>query len=178
MSAGEKLQEMRRLRPVKVEGKNTMNHDRLESRGVKYPLLLARLLLGAVFIAAGAGKLLHPHAFAAIVSNYQILPEQLVNGAAVILPWLETILGLLILFGFWLPGAISLADLLFLIFLAALVSAAARGIDIDCGCFSVKPTASPNFIWYLSRDLLFLLLAVAITIQTYSKQTQREGNHE
>ncbi|MGC8492945.1 MAG: MauE/DoxX family redox-associated membrane protein [Syntrophobacteraceae bacterium] len=159
-----------------------MNHDRLESRAVKYPLLLARLLLGAVFIAAGAGKLLHPHAFAAIVSNYQILPAQLVNGAAVILPWLETLVGLLILSGIWLPGALSLADMLLFIFLAALASAAARGIDIDCGCFSVKPAASPNFIWYLSRDLLFLLLAAAITVQTFSKmhskQTQREGNHE
>lgn len=159
-----------------------MSHHRLESRAVKYPLLLARLLLGAVFFAAGAAKLLHPHAFAAIVSNYQILPDYLINTAAVILPWLETILGLLILCGFWLPGALSLADLLLLAFLAALASAAARGIDIDCGCFSVKPTASPNFTWYLSRDLLFLVLAAAVTIQTFvkvhPKRTLKERIHE
>lgn len=148
-----------------------MNRDWLKSRPVEYLLLLARLLLGAVFIAAGAGKLFHPGQFAAIISHYQILPDHLVNAAAIVLPWLETLVGLFILCGFWLPGALSLANLLLFVFLAALASAAARGIDIDCGCFSVNPTASPNFAWYLLRDLFFLFLGVAVTIQTLKSRS-------
>ncbi|MDA8306290.1 MAG: DoxX family membrane protein [Deltaproteobacteria bacterium] len=143
-----------------------MSQNRLKSRPVKYLFLLSRLLLGAVFIAAGIGKLFHPGEFAGIIYNYQILPDHLVNIAAIILPWLEMLVGLLLLCGCWLPGAIVLADSLLFVFLAALASAAARGIDIGCGCFSVKPTASPNFAWYLSRDLFFLLLGAAVTFQT------------
>ncbi|MDR3555134.1 MAG: MauE/DoxX family redox-associated membrane protein [Syntrophobacteraceae bacterium] len=143
-----------------------MNSDWLKSRPVKYLFLSSRLLLGAVFVLAGADKLFHPGEFAGIISNYQILPDHLVNIAAVVLPWLETLVGLLILAGWWLPGALALADSLLIVFLVALGLAAARGIDIDCGCFSLNPTGAPNFVWYLSRDLFFLLLGGAVTAQT------------
>ena len=145
-------------------GENFMN-------GARYFLPASRLLLGAVFVAAGALKALHPGEFAGAVYNYQILPDQLVNSAAVVLPWLELIVGVLIASGFWLPGAITLADTLLVVFLVALVSAAARGLDIDCGCFSVKPAGAPNFAWYLSRDLFFLLLGVVVTVQTLKDST-------
>ena len=159
-----------------------MKRDLLQSRSVKYLFVLFRLLLGAVFIAAAAGKLFHPGEFAGIINNYQILPDYLVNGAAVVLPWLEMLVGVLILCGWWLPGAITLADSLLLVFLVALASAAARGIDIDCGCFSVKATATPHFAWYLSRDLVFLLLGAAVTVQTLKNRssefrTQPEGDN-
>ncbi|MDR3567649.1 MAG: MauE/DoxX family redox-associated membrane protein [Syntrophobacteraceae bacterium] len=153
-----------------------MNGNRAESGALKYLFFVSRLLLGAVFIAAGAGKILHPGEFAGIISNYQILPEQLVNSAAVVLPGLEMIIGVLLVCGFWLPGAVALADLLLLVFLAALASAAARGIDIDCGCFSVKPTASPNFSWYLLRDMFFLLLGAVVTVHTQKTGSSRKDS--
>lgn len=144
-----------------------MEPNRLKARPVAYLFLLSRLLLGAVFLAAGAGKLFHPGEFAGIIRNYQILPDMLVNGAAIVLPWLEMLVGVLILCGWWLPGSVSIANLLLIVFLIALGSAAARGIDIDCGCFSVSPASSSNFAWYLSRDLFFLFLGAATAVRTF-----------
>lgn len=137
----------------------------LISRYEKLPLFLSRLLLGAVFVAAGTAKIFHPGQFSTILSNYQILPGCLLNLTAIVLPWIETLIGLLLLCGLWLPGAVALADSLLVVFLLALASAAARRIDIDCGCFGANPVASPNFAWYLLRDLLFLALAGAVTVQ-------------
>src|SRR5271157_1060787 len=123
----------------------------MESRFSKYFFRCTRLLLGAIFIAASIDKIAHPVEFAKIVSNYQILPGHTANIVAIVLPWLEAILGLFILCGWWLPGAIVLADLLLLVFFGALAQAIARGIDLRCGCFSTKAAGSPQTIWYLVR---------------------------
>jgi uncharacterized membrane protein YphA (DoxX/SURF4 family) len=137
----------------------------MKSRPGKYFFLCIRLLLGAVFVAASIDKIAHPGEFAKIVFNYQILPDRLINIVAIVLPWLEALVGLFILCGWWLPGAVALANLLLVTFLGALCFAVARGIDINCGCFSVKASGSPRFAWYLARDLLFLLLGTAVMIQ-------------
>ncbi len=137
-----------------------------------------RLLLGAVFIAASIDKMAHPAEFATIVSNYRILPARLINIVAIVLPWLEAVLGLFILCGWWLSGAIVLANLLLLVFFGALAQAVARGIDINCGCFSVKAAASPHTLWNLARDLLFLLLGAAVTVHVFRTHSAGTGESE
>jgi uncharacterized membrane protein YphA (DoxX/SURF4 family) len=139
----------------------------MKSHLSRYFFRCTRLLLGAVFIAASIDKIAHPAAFAKIVSNYQILPGHLVNILAIVLPWLEAILGLFILCGWWLPGATILANLLLLAFFGAIAQAVARGIDINCGCFSAKAAGSPHSVWYLARDSLFLLLGVIVMVQAF-----------
>ena len=139
----------------------------MKSRFGTYFFLSARLLLGAIFIAASIDKIAHPAEFAEIVSNYQILPGYLVNIAAIVLPWLEAILGLFIVCGWWLPGATALANLLLVCFLGALAQAVARGIDLQCGCFSVKAAGATHTVWYLVRDSFFLLLGTTVTIHAF-----------
>jgi uncharacterized membrane protein YphA (DoxX/SURF4 family) len=139
----------------------------MKSRLSRYFFRCTRLFLGAIFIAASIDKIAHPAEFAKVVSNYQILPGHMVNIVAIVLPWLEAILGLFILCGWCLPGAAILTNLLLVTFLGALSSAVARGIDINCGCFSVKAATSQHTVWYLARDLLFLLLGAAVMIQVF-----------
>ena len=139
----------------------------MKSRFSTYFFLSTRLLLGAIFIAASIDKIAHPAEFAEIVSNYQILPGYMVNIVAIVLPWLEAILGLFIVCGWWLPGATALANLLLVCFLGALVQAVARGIDLQCGCFSVKAAGATHTVWYLVRDSFFLLLGTTVTIQAF-----------
>ncbi|MGA2224780.1 MAG: MauE/DoxX family redox-associated membrane protein [Syntrophobacteraceae bacterium] len=139
----------------------------MKSRLNTYFFLSARLLLGAIFIAASIDKIAHPAEFAKIVSNYQILPGYLINIAAIVLLWLEAVLGLFIVCGWWLPGATALANLLLVCFLGALAQAVARGIDLQCGCFSVKAAGSTHTIWYFVRDSLFLLLGTTVTIRAF-----------
>ena len=69
-----------------------------------------RLLLGAIFLAASLDKIRHPHAFAEIIYNYQILPDLPVTLTAIILPWAELVLGLVLIIGLWIPGAILLSS--------------------------------------------------------------------
>ncbi|MBW1980059.1 MAG: DoxX family membrane protein [Deltaproteobacteria bacterium] len=126
----------------------------------KVAALTVRFVLGAVFLYASVDKILHPQAFAEIVYNYQILPDSLINVTALILPWLELLLGLSLISGICLPGSVLLANLLLVTFLAALLFNAVRGLDIQCGCFSTSALQSESaMIWYLVREVLFLVLS-------------------
>lgn len=121
-----------------------------------------RLLLGAIFILASVDKILHPAAFAKIIYNYQIVPDEAVNLTAIMLPWIELLLGLLLMLGLWIPGAVVLSNLLLLTFFGAILFNVARGLDINCGCFSTSSelTSAISTVWYLLRDGIFLLLAL------------------
>lgn len=122
-----------------------------------------RLSLGCVFIFASLDKIISPRAFAEIVHNYKILPDNLVNLAAIVLPWVEACLGVLLLLGLWLPGAVLLSNLLLLIFFGALVFNTARGISVHCGCFNTNaPRGVPPTSLYILRDAVFLCLGGAL----------------
>jgi uncharacterized membrane protein YphA (DoxX/SURF4 family) len=125
-------------------------------------LLVTRLILGGVFIYASVDKIIHPAAFSEAVYNYQILPDVLINLTAIVLPWLELILGAFLILGLWLPGAALLSNLLLVTFFGALVFNLARGLDIDCGCFSTSQegTSSLCMCFYVIRDGIFLLLGL------------------
>ena len=77
-------------------------------------ILAARLILGGVFVFASIDKILHPAAFAEAVYNYQILPDSLINLTAIILPWMELVLGSLLIIGIWMPGTVLVSNLLLL----------------------------------------------------------------
>ncbi len=126
--------------------------------------LICRFLFGGVFIYAAISKITHLHAFAKIIHNYQILPDQLVYFPAIILPWLEIICGLLLIFGvFQRPAALLLTGML-LVFIVAISFNLIRGLNFDCGCFSTTSTESGSDpVGLLIRDLL-LLIPAAVTI--------------
>ena len=130
-----------------------------------------RLVLGAVFIYASLDKILNPGAFAQAVFNYQVLPGELVNLTALILPWVEMILGACLLSNRWMTGASSLAAALMLIFMGLIFFNLARGLDISCGCFSTDPGEGPMDKLTLLRDALFLVLALCLVGLTYCKKT-------
>jgi len=122
-----------------------------------------RLFLGAVFVAASVDKILHPAAFAQSIYNYQIFPDAFINLTAIILPWLELLLGVLLIGGWWLPGAAALVNLLLLAFYGALLFNVARGLDVHCGCFTTSTEGTPATTWYLIRDSIFLVLSCTLT---------------
>jgi uncharacterized membrane protein YphA (DoxX/SURF4 family) len=140
--------------------------------------LAARLILGGVYIYASWDKILHPAAFAEAVFNYQILPSQLINLMALVLPWLELILGLLLLSGIWMSGAVLGVNLLMVVFLSALIFNTARGLNLSCGCFSTETTASGLSGWIVLRDVFFFSLSaylLFVTTQANRLKKQPEG---
>ncbi len=131
--------------------------------------LVCRLFLGAVFLYAGATKIISPAGFAAAVHNYHILPPSLVNLFAVILPWLEITAGACLVAGVWLPGAVMWVNVMLLVFLLALVYNQIRGLNVNCGCFSTSqnPAEKISTIWYIMRDMLFLVPALYLATTVF-----------
>ncbi len=128
-----------------------------------YPIL--RVLLGGVFLYASYDKILNPAAFSLAVYNYQILPDAWVNLTAVTLPWLELLLGLCLVAGVWLPGAMLITTGLLASFTAALIFNLTRGLDVHCGCFSTDPTGDPANLLTVARDLTFLAVSMYLTLR-------------
>ncbi len=133
------------------------------------------LVLAGIFIYASWDKILHPEQFAVSIRAYRILPEALVNAAAVWLPWLELTIGALLVLNRWPRGALLLANLLLIMFTAALGVNAIRGIDVHCGCFVSDPNAAAQSIaWYLTRDFLFLAIGLGAA-WTFLRWDKRRG---
>jgi len=117
-----------------------------------------RISLGAIFIYAALPKIADPAAFAGSVAGYKVLPYFWNYLAAAVLPYLELVCGVLLVCGYRVKAAALIVAALNVAFMAALVSAIVRGLDIDCGCFRQGgPKTSP---WIaLGRDAVFLAMA-------------------
>jgi hypothetical protein len=136
------------------------------------PAKTLRLILALIFFAAAVPKILNPEALAQSVVGYQILPDTLVQFTALTLPWLELLLAILLVCQVWIGPTLLLTNVLFVIFLTALGSAFARGLDVDCGCFG--SSTSGNMIWYLIRDVIFLALGLAAAWLYYRELPPRK----
>jgi uncharacterized membrane protein YphA (DoxX/SURF4 family) len=132
------------------------------ARIISLAVFAARIILGVIFIYAGVVKIMDPSGFARAISNYRLLPELLVNLSAVILPWVEVIAGLSLVFGIWIEGGSLVTGGLLSVFFVALSASLVRGLDISCGCFSTS-TEAQRITWsFLIRDLLLIAMAVFI----------------
>ncbi len=131
---------------------------------------IVRVSLGIIFLAASYDKILHPQAFSLAVYQYQLLPVSLVNLVALVLPWLELLIGLCLLANVWLPGAGALGAALMMIFTGSLIFNHLRGLDIHCGCFSTDVSEGPADLWTIGRDLLFLAMTLYLVFITFSKR--------
>jgi uncharacterized membrane protein YphA (DoxX/SURF4 family) len=125
----------------------------------------ARLLLGGVFVVAGALKVPDPAAAVRAVRAYRLVPELLVAPVAFGLPVVEIAVGLALLAGVFVRTAALAAAVLLVAFLVGVGSAWARGLQIDCGCFggggevAAADTAYPTEVL---RDGALLLVALAL----------------
>lgn len=144
---------------------------RIDASGI--PLLVARLVLGGMFIYMGYNKLGHPIEFLKQIHMYEMLPESpphLINATAIVLPWLEIIGGGLLILGV----AIRAAALQLLVMLSVFTPAILmRGLAIhqetgtpfmevafDCGCGSGvvitwKKLVENAGLWLLALYALF-----------------------
>jgi len=135
----------------------------------KWFLLALRIIVGAIFMYAGASKLIKPEQFADSIASFQVLPDTLINILALGLPPVEILAGLMMIIG-WHWRAANLAILgLTLVFAVALAQGLARGLQIDCGCFgSGKPSVLKTWA-SLGRDVLLF----AASLLTYLSASHR-----
>ncbi len=97
-------------------------------------ILIIRIILGLIFIYASYDKIMNPGQFARDISNYHIVPYGFENTIAIILPWLELIIGLCIVFGIFIDGSVIISAGLLILFDLLIFQAMIRGFNIECGC--------------------------------------------
>jgi uncharacterized membrane protein YphA (DoxX/SURF4 family) len=136
---------------------------------------MIRLILAAVFIVAGSVKIADPQGFATNIDNYRILPYPLVTVTAIVLPWLEVLLGVALLVGIWIRGASLWVVILNAIFLVAISSALIRGLDIECGCFSTGGEGTRIGIQKLLEDVVLLAGGLWLYVRTGVKQKRHHN---
>lgn len=114
-------------------------------------------LCAAVFGLAAWGKLVDPLAFADSIADYQIIPRGPgITLTALGLPVFEMLLALLLATGRWRRAAVLGMTGLTLIFSVALISAAVRGLNIDCGCSGGGWLPTLSIPWAIVRNVLLL----------------------
>ena len=99
-----------------------------------YLIVIIRILLGAIFLWASFDKIIDPSKFARDISNYHIIPFGLENIIAIVLPWLEFLIGSGLILGILVDGAVLLSGILLIAFNVLIAQAMLRGFNIDCGC--------------------------------------------
>ncbi|MDG1241144.1 MAG: MauE/DoxX family redox-associated membrane protein [Opitutae bacterium] len=120
-------------------------------------VLLARLALAGVFVTAALPKIEDPAAFGISVAAFRVIDSELSAWVALLLPWLELVIGLGILLPVIRRTSGALIALLLLLFITLHLSAWARGLDISCGCFGAETgEAGADYRWLILRNLLLL----------------------
>ena len=127
--------------------------------------LVARVVVGAVWIFAGAAKLPNPAQSVDAVRAYQLLPSSLVQPVGQLLPVIEIVVGAMLVLGLLTRVAAVASALLFAAFIIGIASVWARGISIDCGCFGgggYDPNATSKYPWEIARDAALLLASLLV----------------
>ncbi len=114
---------------------------------------VARLILGVVLTVAGALKVTSPAVSARAVRAFQILPYDFAGYVGYMLPVVEILVGLLLVAGLFTRASAMAGGLLMLAFVIGIISAWARGLNIDCGCFGGGGAVEASQTQYLA-DLL------------------------
>ena len=140
---------------------------------------IGRLVLGGIFIYARFSKLLLPNthlwpmfvlkfslsmnlsSFAQQVESYKMISPEASQVVAHTLPFVEIILGLLLLIGWRLRIWSAAVTLIMAGFLTAVTRAYLLHMDIDCGCFGIPEKLTGMTV---VRDGAFTALALIMTI--------------
>ena len=143
---------------------------------------LASILLAGVFLFAAVPKIAEPAEFVKSIRNYRLTiggsePWWGWHAVALWLPWLEVLVGLTLLTGFWRRAGLWIAAGLLLFFSGLGVYAIVTGLDISCGCFGKTGEGTKSFLGtakgLVVQDVPLLLLAVAAALADRRLERQR-----
>jgi uncharacterized membrane protein YphA (DoxX/SURF4 family) len=130
---------------------------------------VARLGLAAVFLIAGGLKVGDLAASGRAVNAYDLMSYDTAKIVGAVQPFLEIALGLLLLAGLAVRLSAAIGAVLLVVFIAGIASAWARGLQIDCGCFSkggeLTGGRTADYGLEILRDLGFLVLAGILLVK-------------
>lgn len=133
--------------------------------------LVARLLLAGVWLVSGFLKAVDPNQTRLAVEAYRLMSRGQARIVAMVLPYAEIAVGVIVLLGLATRLGAILSALLLVVFIVGVSSAAARGLSIDCGCFGDGGEVAAGETAYteeILRDIGLLLAAVYLMVRPRS----------
>jgi putative oxidoreductase len=149
-------------------GATTSNIKRQTSDIPQFVWRILDVIVGGIFIYAGAIKVLDPVQFANDIDNYKILPWTVAAALAFYLPWLEIFCGLALILRRLYRGGLTILTGLVAVFLVATIAAKVRGLDITCGCFG-HASQNWNFPMHMAVDLAILGALLVLSFRAVSR---------
>lgn len=126
---------------------------------MRWILITLRVALGLFFMYAGADKLSDPLAFAENIAEYDVFSVEISTIASRFLPILELLAGLALVTGWAILGGAAIIGTLNAMFAVLIGVAHARGLSVDCGCFTGSGKTGPLHVFF---NLALCALSVAI----------------
>jgi len=130
----------------------------------RYLSLVFRIVVGVVFIISGAGKLPEGAAFVDQVEEANILPHALAWVYGTALPYVEIVIGALLILGLLSRFAAGIGGLAALSFIIGNSTRLYRGLYGECGCFGNIASLQFSTQDALIIDFVLLILALQILV--------------
>ena len=132
----------------------------------------ARFYMAYVWIKAGASKLTDQLAVSQSIKAYEIFTPEWSHYLSYLIGPLEICGSLLLLLGLFLRPSAWVGQIVLVLFMIGIAQAWARGLGIDCGCFSVSPDEDAqvmNYMMTLLRDVFYSVLMVWTIKRPFTK---------
>lgn len=111
--------------------------------------LIARVLIGGVFLFAAYAKLSDPQSFSESIQAFRITEwDPFVLFSTYALPCTEAIAAVMLILGLWSRAAAFVIAGLLIVFIVAVISVLLRHLDVHCGCFGrFRLFCGPEIAW-------------------------------
>ena len=136
--------------------------------------LVVRLGLGCMFLYSSLPKIRQPYDFLSNVYNFELVGPKLGLLTAMTLPWVELLVGICLIGGIFVSGALLVSIGMGAMFSFVIGSALYRGLNISCGCFSASSIEQIGYTT-LIRALVIMLLSMAAYIGTKTQRSYSSG---
>jgi putative oxidoreductase len=126
-------------------------------------LFAFRIVVGGLFLYAGALKIVDPLGFAQDIDNYRLVPRAIAFFTALILPWVEALAGASLIAGLFRRTSAGLISLMLVFFIFLVAVTMARGLDVDCGCFGALSRTAGWTLILEDAAMLFMAISLAFS---------------
>ena len=124
--------------------------------------VVARVIIGGALAWAGLAKIGDLSQSVVAVRAYELpIPDGLVTAIGYCMPIFEIVIGLALIVGLFTRWVGLIGALTMIVYIAGISSAWARGLNIDCGCFTpggvLNPGQDTKYLQDILRDVGFLI---------------------
>lgn len=118
-----------------------------------------QIAIGCIFIYSSLPKIRYPYEFLHSVYSYEIVGPKLGMFTAMTLPWAEVLVGICLVGGIFVSGALLVSAGMGALFTFVVGSALYHGLAITCGCFGASATEVIG-ISTVIRAILIMIFSV------------------